>query len=493
MNEFIGCGRASWAKNRGILVGFQWLRHSVPIGGLWGLALSLVMASSWGHAETAPRALMLNRAVELAYNYDPWLESNRYSQQAMLARAEAALSLPNPKISLTLANFPTDSFDFNQEPMTQFRVAASQQFARGDSLVISNKKFQLLSSQFPYQRQDRRAKVAVMVSRHWLEAYQAQESIVLIETNRALFEQLVDLAQSRYSSAVGRSRQQDLIRAQLELTRLEDRLVSLEQAKDQALADLSVWIGGDYIESDSQNAALGFSQYKQLLAVDNHLPDLERSNSKKDVAGEGLEWFLRNHPVVKALDRQIAAREAEVELCEQDNKIQWGVNIAYGLRNDLRGVVDRPDFLSLGVDFDLPAFTSNRQDSQLQAALAGVSVGHAQKKLLLKKLHTSFYSTRIELKTLTDRQLLYEGQLLPQMREQSEALLTAYTYDDGDFSEVVQSRIEVLNTQIETLNIVVDRQKSIAKLNYFYVAGGSGGAFDQDAGFVDPLGGFENE
>ena len=54
------------------------------------------------------------------------------------------------------------------------------------------------------------------------------------------------------------------------------------------------------------------------------------------------------------------------------------------------------------------------------------------------------------------------------MREQAEASLTAYTNDDGDFAEVVRSRIAELNAQIDALNIAVDRQKTISQLNYFF-------------------------
>jgi len=70
---------------------------------------------------------------------------------------------------------------------------------------------------------------------------------------------------------------------------------------------------------------------------------------------------------------------------------------------------------------------------------------------------------------LNERQKLYQERLLPQMHDQAEASLTAYTSDDGDFSEVVRSRIAELNASIDALSINVDRQKTIIQLNYFFV------------------------
>ena len=440
---------------------------------LMGLSLIfLFTAPSWAQQDSDYQALTLDRAIQLAHDNDPWLAGNLYSQQAMNERAQAATSLPSPKVSLEFANWPTDSFDFNQEPMTQFRVQVSQMFPRGDSLAIDEKKLRLLSSQFPYQRQDRRAKVSSMVSQRWLDAYKAQESIELIENNRALFEQLVDLAQSRYSTAVGRSRQQDLIRAQLELTRLEDRLTILRLRRDQALADLLEWTGGLYESPMPPVADLGLP-----LSVARELPKIKvldvqaMGPASTFVDTEMLPrelWFLLNHPAVKALDRRHDASNAEVELMGEEDKPLWGLNVGYGFRGEDLAGDDRADFLSVGVNFDLPLVTKNRQNHRIKAAVAGAAAVHMKKQLLLKNLLASMQSAQVALEVLTSRQALFETQLLPQLSDQSEASLTAYTYDDGDFDEVVRARIGELNAQIEALSIVVDRLKIIARLNYFY-------------------------
>ena len=404
---------------------------------LLGLFLSCLAVISWAENHSGRQALTLDRAIQLAHDHDPWLAGNLYSQQALEAKAGAASSLPSPTVSLEFANWPTDSFDFNQEPMTQFKVRVSQRFPRGDSLAINEKKLRRLSSQFPYQRLDRRAKVASRVSQRWLDAYKAQESIALIENDRALFEQLVDLAQSRYSTAVGRSRQQDLIRAQLELTRLEDRLTILRLQRDQALADLSEWTGGVY---EPQLSA--YEAFELPLSVARKLPQIKmlamNATAPVDTHTATAKlprelWFLLSHPAVKALDRQYDASKADVELMREGNKPQWGVNVGYGFRgNDLAGE-DQADFLSVGVNFDLPLLTRNRQQHRFKAAIAGAGAVQMKKQLLLKKMLASLRAAQVELDALTYRQTLFVDQLLPQMSDQSEASLTAYTYDDGDF------------------------------------------------------------
>ena len=108
--------------------------------------------------------------------------------------------------------------------------------------AIKRKQLETVGSQFPFQRLDRKAKIVVTVSQLWLDAYNAQESISLIEKDRPLFEQLADIAEASYSAAFGKTRQQDIIRAQLELTRLDDRLTMLKQKQEMFMEKLSEWL-----------------------------------------------------------------------------------------------------------------------------------------------------------------------------------------------------------------------------------------------------------
>jgi outer membrane protein TolC len=131
----------------------------------------------------------------------------------------------------------------------------------------------------------------------------------------------------------------------------------------------------------------------------------------------------------------------------------------------------RADFLSLGVSVDLPLFTANRQDRQYQASIARAEAVKTQKWLLLRRMLSAYEVSRARLQRLTQRQQLYAQQLVPQMELQAEAALSAYTHDEGDFAEVVRSRIALVNAQIDELAIAVDRLKAIAELNYFTTAG----------------------
>jgi len=419
-------------------------------------------------ANTLSTALSFDDAVNLAQKNDPWLIANQHSEDALQSMSIAAGSYSDPKMSLGFANVPTDTFNFNQEAMTQIKVGITQVFPRGNSLAIKQQQLQLQSSQFPFLRQDRQAKIKVTVGKLWLSAYKAQESISLIESNRALFEQLSDIAQSRYSSGIGKTRQQDIVRAQLELTRLEDRLSILNQQLVSSKQQLSQWISQFYLNQGQQNFELTSD-----IVIHKTLPDINLVYTQMFSADEQSQQqlllnTLSSHPAVLALAQKIKASSEGIDLAKQKYKPQWAVNASYGFRQETDLDIARADFFSVGVSFDLPFFTDNRQDQDVKSAVSKTESIKTEKWLLLRKLYTEFEASKAQLQRTNKRQKLYTTQLLPQIQEQAEAYLNAYTNDDGDFSDVVRSRIAVLNAEIDALGINVNKQQSTVQLNYFF-------------------------
>ena len=441
--------------------------------------ICLLALSQASQAASHERTWSLTKAVKTAQKNDPWLTGNKHQQQAVEALSHAAASMPDPKMSIGLANLPTDGFNFSQEGMTQFKVGITQMFPRGDTLAIKNQQLRIESEAYPFQRADRKAKVAVTVGSLWLDAYRVQQSIALIEKNRSLFEQLADVAQASYSSALGKTRQQDIVRAQLELTRLDDRLDILAQQQNAYLGMLSKWLSTAFMTQKNTNAnakqGITWAQSQlHTMPLAKELPELDLLNSKLVLnkswqSAETLVTYLAQHPSVLALEKKISATKTTINLAEQQYQPEWGVNASYGYRDDEPMGNSRADLFSVGVTFDLPLFTENRQDMAVKSAISKTEAVKIEKILLLRQLLGSYSSAKGRLLRLEERKSLYKTRLLPQVQDQAEASLTAYTNDDGDFSEVVRSRIAVLNAQIDDLVIQVAEQKIILELNYLFV------------------------
>ena len=361
-----------------------------------------------------------------------------------------ASAQPDPTISIGLSNMPLDSFDFNQERMTQAKIGISQKFGRGDSLALTRKQLMQKSEQFPFMRLNRQAQLKTKITELWLRAYQAGKTITLVNRDRSLFEQLVNVAESRYSSTLGKTRQQDVIRAQLELIRLDDRLIKLNQQKANYLR-----LMGEYLPESMLN-----------LPLANELPKIVLPSV--DFNPMTLGHLFSQHPQVVSVERKISSMKTGIDVAKQGYKPQWGVNASYGYRADNQAGVSQSDLFSVGVTFDLPLFTNNKQNPQVRAAVSRTESIKTEKRLLLNKMIAESQALNAQLMQLTKRQQLFVSQIVPQTHQQAEASLNAYANDNGDFSEVMRARINELNTSIEVLNISIEKKILTTQLAYFF-------------------------
>lgn len=439
---------------------------AVIVGCLW-VCLPVLGAPS-NHIVT------LEQAISLALKNDPWLHGSELKQDAANYRSAAARTWSNPKVSVGMMNLPTNSWSLNQEAMTQFNVGVSQLLPRGDSLSIKESQLKVEAFKFTQLRNDRKARLTTSVSELWLDAYLAKQTIALIESDRMLFEQMAEVAKASYAAALGNTRQQDVIRADLEIIQLEDRLVSQKQLLESATAQLSEWFQSYDNETKGYSFKSNFQSQSQAqsFSLTDSLPSIKlASPAAADISSytrEKMAQILVAHPAVKALEQKRKMFEKSTELAKQQYKPQWGVNANYGYRDDMPSGQSRADFFSVGVTFDVPLFTKNRQDKEVAAAIADSQAVKTEKFLLIKQMLSALEVEIKQLARLRERQTLYKQGILQQTNEQAEASLTAYTNDDGDFSEVVRARIAVLNAQIAALNIDIEALKTVARINYFF-------------------------
>ena len=399
---------------------------------------------------SAEPRLALEDAIDIAIRIDPWIAQSIQLQGALLDESVAAGALPDPRVTLGAANLPTDTFDTGQENMTQATVGISQRFPRGDSRYLArNKKEELAESQ-SFQQEDRRELTVRAVTYLWLDLWNAQESIRLIDNNRGLFEQLADVAEVGYTSAIGGSLQQDIIRASLELTRLDDRLTVLHARLETAQEALGEWVGIDTFR----------------LQVSERIPS-NLLAGLTNTAFDTNDNSVIAHPSIRATDQLIDARSIDIELARQAYKPEWTLSAQYGYRDQAPNGQDRADLFSVGIGFDLPIFTGNRQDRTVSATIARREAAKSDRMLQVRRIRAEARAAAARIERLDDRIMLYRQTLLPQVEDQANAELSAYNNDNGDFAEAVRARIVELNAQIDFIEMTAERAKNLATFRYF--------------------------
>lgn len=257
---------------------------------------------------------------------------------------------------------------------------------------------------------------------------------------------------------MGRTRQTDLVQAEVELIRLDDKLTRLAQQQAMRQQALSEWLPA----SDKPQAYLA-RQLPFITAKADRLYGIETAPTDALLA----QYFVQ-HPTVRLIEQQTQLSGLKVELAQQAYKPQWGVSASYGYRADAPNGADRADLLSFGVTFDMPLFAAKAQDASVAAARYENIALTSDKTLKLRQLVAKYRVFNSNLLHAKRRAALYHDALIPQLALQMEAALSAYTYDDGEFASVVKARIAMLNAELDAIAIHIETQKYIANLNYLF-------------------------
>ncbi|MBT8102370.1 MAG: TolC family protein [Gammaproteobacteria bacterium] len=385
--------------------------------------------------------LTLAESEDLALAAEPGQQAMEAKAAALEARAVLAGELPDPMLLVGVNNFPIESGGFSTEGMTHAAIGLRQAFPAGKTRSISARQIELLADEMNENAEARSRNVLTAVRTAWFELYYWDRAHKLVAESRPFFDDLATVTRSLYS--VGRKSQQDVLRAELELSRLQDRLIDIERHRSRAQAALGLWVGSDA----ARPVAARLPNWDQL-------PQLE-----------SLQGMLPGHPMLRAADAQIEARTAGVELANERSKPGWALDIGYSYREGmLPSGEPRSDFISLGISVELPFFRKTSVDSTVSAALQERSAAKSTREEMRRSLQSQLAAEHARWHDLTRRLSLYEGRILDQTRDHSEAALLAYQSDRSDFADVMRAYIDNLNTRIDHIRLQVERAQSYAVL-----------------------------
>lgn len=399
-----------------------------------GLAITVVPAA-------AQEPLTIAEAEELALSAEPGQMAMQARAAALGERAIIAGDLPDPTLRIGVNNYPIQSGGFTTEGMTSAGLLFRQSFPAGQTRSISTTQFENLASAANRNAEARGRNVLMAARSAWLESYFWGQSHELIVEARPFFADLATITRSLY--AVGRKNQQDVLRAELELSRIDDRLIEIERQQARARAALGEWLG----------TAASRPIATTLPAWDDVPPFND------------LRTNLATHPTLMAADAQIAAKDAGVDLADQRSKPQWALDVAYSYRDgSLPSGDPRSDFVTVGVTVGLPFFSKKSVDGTLSAALQERSAAQSTKIQVERELQSRLEAEFARWQDLSRRISLYEERILVQARDHAQATLLAYQSDRGDFADVMRGYIDDLNTRIEFIRLQVERAQSYATL-----------------------------
>ena len=421
-------------------------------------ALSLCLGFCWhpASAETAQPAsevssgtravISLPAAVITALQNSPELAAIDANATALKQIPYQVSALPDLMLSINTMNLPTDTFDFDQEPMTQFQVSLSQPLPYPGKRRLRKEIAELSVSRNDQSLREAQDKLTSHVRATWWQLFSTERALTIIETNKSLLLDFIEIARAKY--AVGKGLQQDILLAELALSRLMERELMIQGARDRHEAQLNGLLNQPVITRVTTPQSPG----------NTALPSVQDLAQLTDQAmiSRGI---LDDHRL------QIASAQSRIELAEKDRYPDFSVGMGYAHRkgeDPLRG--DRPDFVSVMFSMNLPLFTKQKQGKQLKQRHAEKQRSELLLDEAMRKVRSDIGQTAADYRAAKLQAELLNDTIIPQAEQTVASMLSGYQVNKVDFLNVVNGQLMLYNAQINYWQALGNAKAALARL-----------------------------
>ena len=391
--------------------------------------------------------LTLNAALSRVQLENIGLAEIQARAEAMAAIPSQVGSLPDPMISFNALSLPTDSFNLNQEAMTQLQFSISQQLPFPGKLALKESAARRMADVADSTVEEMRLKLNQDVKTLWWQLFFLDRSLDVIEINKTLLRQFIEIAQTKYK--VGQGLQQDVLLAQLELSKLIDHTIQLTSARKQSSAQLNALL------NQPTNQAI---RLPVLADIDIVLPQLISAESVFDLAEQHRPALSQQRLLIDAAtDRQ--------KLAERDLLPDFSVGAAYGFRdgNNANGSA-RADLMSFQVGINVPIFAEHKQKMAISQRHSEVKQQQFAMQDKWLSIQTDITSTIAEYEQAKEQVLLFKTGIIPQAHQTVASMLAGYQVNKVDFLNLIRSQITLYNYQTNEWKAISDAKSALAKL-----------------------------
>ncbi|MAK42649.1 MULTISPECIES: TolC family protein [unclassified Spongiibacter] len=398
-------------------------------------------------SEVNSSVLNEHSAVEVAVSDNPNLAEVQERYKALLEVPSQVGALPDPMVSLNAMNFPTDSFDRDQEPMTQLQVGVIQVIPFPGKLGLKEEAAEYDAKAAGHSVDEVRLLLVKNVKSKWWQLYYLDRALDTVKSNQALLQQFITVAQTKYET--GKGLQQDVLLAQLELSRLMDQEIQLKAIRRNQAIKLNILMdrpANDVIVLPDQ-----VSKLMPALADENALY-LQAESSR---------------PLLKKMETKIEAAQSRLDLAKRDYYPDFKLGVTYGDRtgdNPPPMGGSRSDFFSVMVGVKVPLYSGRKQSkavSQRSSELQMNRYALLDEKGLVMAAISSAVTDYQEAKQQFS---LYGSGIVPQAQQTVQSMLAGYQVSEVDFLNLVRSQMTLFNYELQYWKALSDAKQALARL-----------------------------
>ncbi|MFQ5692569.1 MAG: TolC family protein [Nitrospinota bacterium] len=384
--------------------------------------------------------LRLPELIKEALAKNPGVRALRERWAAARARIPAASSLDDPVFRYT--NF-IQRVETRVGPQRN-RFDLSQKFPFFGKLALREEIASRKASEAGKFYEARKVDLVAWVKSTYYGLFLVHKAIGITEKNLGILRRLARVANLKY--ATGKASQQDVLKAEVRLSRLANALITLQQEKKTAEAALNTLL------NRPPDAPLGRPAEIRKRKFKARAEDLQRIAQKR-------------HPLLLALQEAIRKNAAALALAKRQYYPDFTVGLGYV---DVGGGTtpgsrDGKDAVTATLGINIPLWFERRK-ADAEAARAAVRASRARYEATRNKILFDIQNALTKVRTAERLVDLFTHTLIPQAEQSFKASLIGYEADKVDFLNLLDSQKVLQDLQLERYRVMVDLEQRLADL-----------------------------
>ncbi len=385
----------------------------------------------------------LEEYIKIALENNPELKAYKLQAEAVEKRIKQVSTPSDLMLMLGVVNLPTN-LSFTTDMMTMKEVGISQMLMYPEKYSLmgrmAEKDYGIAKQIYEAKRLELIANVKML----YFEIYYMTKAIDITRRAIDLLRDFVKITSTRF--ATGQGIQQDVLKAQVELSKMTDELIRMETERKDMIARF--------------NALLYRKPYDSVY-VPEEIKFVEFTKSYDELEKIAYE----NNPMIIAMKDMVERERVMNRLAKKELIPDFEIKFSYGQRSaiDPSGM-KALDMLSFSVGMNLPIFFWRKQNLKIQEA--AIAVSQSESKLLAMKNEIS----KMIQETLNDIEKnlklidLYKNGLIPQATQNLNIGLVGYQVGKIDFMTLVDNFMSLYNYQIQYEKVFANYHSKLAEI-----------------------------
>jgi len=391
-----------------------------------------------GATKTDSPPTRLDEFVREALARNPEIQAAQRGAEAKRARIPQAKAWPDPTVSIGYGGNAVPPFTVMRgDPSSTRQIMAEQEIPYPGKTRLRGQIAAREAEAESQTVEDIERRVTAEVKEAYFELYYADQSLETVRKDRGILQQLAKVAEIRYS--VGKASQQDLLRAQLELSRLTERETLLDQTRRTLEAQLNS------LRDLPVDAPLGRTGEVRPNVLAQSLDELQSAAES-------------SFPALKRRQTMIQGNRLAVDLARKEVRPNFGVGYTYMQR------AGTPDMYGLTFSTSLPIFRRSKQDQAIREAAENLESARRMEQNELAVLRYRVKQEYLQAESASRLLDLYSQGIVPQSRLTLESSLASYQTGAIDFQTVLGNFTTIFDYELAYHQQIATHEKALARL-----------------------------